>query len=281
MAFTNIDLVKKHILEHELGTVNKENVACRLEGEKPFQLPHVLLLTGSEKVKAKEQNIPTQETISFASSDTVQLAHQELIFNTVVVANDSSLGEIYVENVDYSIDYHEGRIIRIPSGSIPPSSSAVIWYLYFRIYTKDTDYEIDYAKGQMKRLSSGDIEDGQWVLVDYTVEFALLSDEVIKNATKEANDQILKFIDSSYANSADQSLVTAETYLAVSVLCNIKAMEAMTQNVSAGTGWQAHSLSLAWSKMSNIYRERAYDLLKGFKKDPGGLCSPYAARSTK
>jgi hypothetical protein len=91
MAFANIDLVKKHILEHELGTVSKENIACRLEGETTFQLPNVLMLTGSEKVKAKEQNIPTQETVNFASSETVQLAHQELIPDTVVVANDSSL----------------------------------------------------------------------------------------------------------------------------------------------------------------------------------------------
>ncbi len=282
MGFTNIDLVKKHILEHELGAVSKENVACRLEGETHFQLPHVLLLSGSEKVKAKEQNIPAQETISFASSDTAQLAHQELIPDTVVAANDSSLGEIYVENVDYSVNYDNGTITRISSGCIPQASSAVIWYLYFRIYSKDTDYEIDYTKGQIKRLASGDIEDGQWVLVDYTVEFTLLSDEVIENAVKEANDQILKYIDSSsYANSTDRSLVTAETYLAVSILCNIKAMEAMTQNISAGAGWQAHSLSLAWSRMSDAYREQAYQLLRIFKKDPGGLCSPYATKSTK
>lgn len=280
MAFTNIDLVKKHILEHELGTVSKENVPCRLMGETAFQLPNILVLAGSEKVKAKEQNIPTQETISFASSDTVQLAHQQLIPDTVVIASDSSLGEIYLENVDYSIEYDNGRITRIPSGSISQATSVVTWYLYFRIYTRHTDYQIDYTKGQIKRKSSGEIEDGQWVLVDYTVEFALLSDEVMENSIKEANDQILQYIDSSYANSTDQSLVTAETYLVVSILCNIKAMEAMTQNVGAGTGGQAHSLSLAWSKMSGIYRDQAYELLKRFRKDPGGLCSPYAVKST-
>jgi len=281
MVFTNIDLVKRHILEHELGTVSKENVACRLEGETPSQLPHVLLLPGTEKVKAKEQNTPTQETIGFVSSDTMQLSHQELLPDTVVVANDSSLGEIYVENVDYSIDYDNGKITRIPTGSIPTASSVVIWYLYFRIYTKDTDYQIDYVKGQIKRLASGEVEDGQWVLLDYVVEFTLLREAVIENAIKEANDQIINYIDSSYHNSTDQSLVTAETYLVVSILCNIKAMEAMTQNVATSTGWQAHSLSLAWSKMSNTYQEQAYQLLKRFKKDPGGLSSPYAAKSTK
>jgi hypothetical protein len=279
MGFTNIDLVKKHILEHELGTVSKENIACHLVGETSFQLPHILLLTGSEKVKAKEQNVPKSEMVSFASSDTVGLSQQDLIPDTVVAAKDSSLGEVYVENVDYSVQYDDGRISRIPSGSIPQASSVVIWYLHFRVYVRAADYQMDYAKGRIKRISSGDIEDGQWVLADYKVEFALLSDEVIENAIKEANDQTLKYMDTSYANSTDQSLVSAETYLAVSILCNIKAMEAMTQNVAAGTGRQVQSLSLAWSRMSNNYREEAYGLLRNFRKDPGGFRSPYAARS--
>jgi hypothetical protein len=277
MSFTNLDLVKKHILEHPLSTANMENVACHLLGETPFQLPHLDILSNSEKIKGKEQNVPTQENISFSSSDTASLAHPELIPDTVVVAKDSSLGEIYVENIDYSIDYDNGEITRIPDGSIPPGSEVVIWYLYFRIYAKDTDYRMDYSKGKITRLASGEIEDGQWVLVDYTVEFGLLIDEVIANAIVEANDKILKIIDPSYFNSTDQSLVTAEAYLTVSILCNIKALEVMTQNLES----TAKSLSTAWSNMSSVYQERAFDLLKKFKKDPGGLCSPYAARSTE
>jgi hypothetical protein len=279
MGFTNIDLVKKHILEHELGTVSKENVACRLVGEVPFQLPHVLILSGSEKVKAKEQNVPICEMVSFASSDTIQLTNQELMPDTVVVASDSSLGEIYAENTDYCILYDEGKITRIPGGSIPQASSVAVWYFCFRVYVRDTDYQIDYAKGQIKRLSSGYIKDGQWVLADYTVEFALLSDEVIENAIREANEQILQMIDSMYANSTDQSLVIAETHLAVSLLCNIKAMEVMTQKVTSGSGGQAHSISSAWAKMSEVYQQQALELLKRFRKDPGGLCSPHAAKS--
>jgi hypothetical protein len=277
MSFTNIDLVKKHIWEHQLGATNIEDVACHLLTQTPFQLPHINILPGSEKLKGKEQNIPTQENISFSSSDTVSLSHPELIPDTVVVAKDSSLGEIYVENIDYSIDYDNGRITRIPDGSLPAGSKAVIWYLFFRIYTKVGDYRIDYNKGQITRIASGEIEEGQRILADYTVEFGLLVDEVITNAIVEANDKILKIIDPSYSNSTDQSLVTAETYLAVSILCNIKALEVMTQN----PGSTAKSLSMSWSNMSSVYQERAYDLLKKFGKDPGGLRSPYAARSTK
>ena len=282
MSFTNIDLVKKHIREHALGTTNIENISCHLLGQTPFQLPHTNLLQNSEKVKGKEQTVPIQEEVSFFSSDIVSLLHQELIEDTVVVATDSSLGKIYVENIDYSIDYDDGTITRSPDGSIPPGSEVVVWYLYFRIYAKDTDYHIDYDKGQITRTVSGAIEDGQRVLADYTAEFGLLSDEVIANAMVEANDKILKIIDPSYSNSMDQSLVTAETYLAVSILCNIKALEVMTQTGAAGNaGSVARSLSLAWSNMSSVYRERAFELLKKFRKDPGGLCSPYAARSAE
>jgi hypothetical protein len=264
MSFTNIDLVKKHIREHALGTTNIENISCRLLGQTPFQLPHTKLLQNSEKVKGKEQTVPIQEEVSFSSSDTV------------------SLGKIYVENIDYSIDYDDGTITRSPDGSIPPGSDVVVWYLYFRIYAKDTDYRIDYDKGQITRTVSGAIEDGQRVLADYTAEFGLLSDEVMANAMVEANDKILKIIDPSYSNSMDQSLVTAETYLAVSILCNIKTLEVMTQTGATGNaGSVARSLSLAWSNMSSVYRERAFELLKKFRKDPGGLCSPYAARSAE
>jgi hypothetical protein len=279
MGFTNIDLVKKHVLEHELGTAGQENLACRLVGETPFQLPHVLLLAGSEKVKAKENTVPIGETIAFSSSESVRLTYGELIPDTVVVASDSSLGHIYAENADYAVDYEKGIITRLPQGGIASGSSVVVWYLCFRLYTKDGDYRMYYAKGQIERISGGDIQDGQWVLVDYSVELGLLSDEVVENAVNEAGHQVAAYIDSSHANSADPSLVTAETYLAVSILCNVKAMETMTQNASAGSSSQIHSLSQAWSNMSSRYRQLAYGMLEKFKKDPGGFSSPRATKS--
>jgi len=280
MGFTNIDLVKKHILEHELGTTSKENLACHLVGETPFQLPHALLQSGSEKVKAKENVPPIRETVSFSSSDSVRLSNGELMPDTVVVANDSSLGQIYAENVDYTVDYGQGTVNRMPQGSIAPGSSVVVWYLCFRVYVKGEDYQIDYAKGQIERDSGGAIQDGQWVLVDYTAELGLLGDEVVENAVKEAGDQVAAYIDPSYANSTHQSLVTAETYLAVSILCNVKAMEAMTQNAATGSTGGVGSLSQAWSEMSSTYRRLAYEILGEFRKDSGGFNSPRAAKSS-
>jgi hypothetical protein len=276
MGFTNLDLVKKHILEHHIGTTSFENIPFHLIGIGWLQLPHTRILSGSEKVKAKEQNSPTSESISFSSGggETFQLSHGELIPDSVVVAKDSSLGQIYTENVDFSVDYDNGKITRINTGSIPRDVSAVVWYFYYRVYQKDTDYQMGYSNGKLKRLSAGVIEDGQWVLIDYQAEFSLLSDQTITQAIVEAEDKVLKFIDSAYKDSTDQSLVTAETYLAISILCNIKAMEVMTQASSL-------TQSKSWREMADTYRNQAYTLLAKFVRNQGTLSSPKLAKSQK
>ena len=255
MAFTNIALVRKHILEYQLGTEIMENSPTQLTAADWIQLPHFSISAGSEKVKAKEQFSPTKEDVKINSEEWVNLSHSELILDSVVVASDSSLGKIYVENLDYSVDYEEGKIKSIVSGDIPDNVNVVVWYYFYKIYQKDSDYQIDSSNGKIKRIPSGQIEDGQWVLVDYKVEYGFLSDEVISNSILEANAQVLKFIDSSYYSSTEQSLVTAETYLAVSILCGIKVVEATNSKTSE---------SSAWENLSNSYRKKAYVILSDY-----------------
>ncbi|MDP3025554.1 MAG: hypothetical protein Q8O10_08475 [candidate division Zixibacteria bacterium] len=277
MSFTNISLVKKHISEHHLGVSEMENHPVHLVGGSPVKLPDSNIQVGTEKVKGKEIFSPVQENISFSSGDTIQLLHPELIFDTVVVASDSSLGRIFVENIDYSIDYDNGRIIRLPGGSIPALSSVVIFYLYYRVYQKDADYKIDYLKGELTRLS-GAIEDGQWVLVDYKVEYGFLNDDTISQAIAEANERVLKFIDPSFYESEDQGLITAETYLSVSILCNIKAVEVLNLNLS---GSNANLLSRSWNMMAEAYAKQAYVILSDFAKVLSSLPSPKAIKSER
>lgn len=263
MAFTNIALVKKHIFQYHLGTERIENSPCQLMGADWIQLPHISILADSEKIKAKEQFSPTKEEISLSAEEWVNLLHSELVFDSVVVASDSSLGKIYVENLDYSIDYDEGRIKRNASGEIPDEAKVVIWYLFYRIYQKGSDYQMDYSDGKIKRIPSGEIEDGQWVLIDYKVEYGFLSDEIISNAISEANDQVLKFIDSCYHTSTEQSLVTAETHLAVSILCGIKAAEAINTKFSGSLTQASFN---AWQSLSDSYRKKAYLILSAYAK---------------
>lgn len=261
MAFTNIALVRKHILEYQLGTETIENSPFQLTGADWIQLPHISISAGSEKVKAKEQFSPTKDEVKLSSEEWVNLLHSELILDSVVVASDSSLGKIYVENLDYSIDYEEGKIKSIASGDIPDNVNVVVWYYFYKIYQKDSNYQIDCSNGKIRRIPSGEIEDGQWVLVDYKVEYGFLSDEIISNSILEANAQVLKLVDLSYHSSTEQSLVTAETYLAVSILCGIKVVEATNARISGSSAGASFS---AWENMSNSYRKKAYVILSDY-----------------
>jgi len=276
MPFTNVDLVKKHLLQHQAGTTERENVLVKPSSSAPAQLPDRNLVANSQKVKGKEQIVPVQQSVGFASGDTLQLPNSELMPDSVVVASDSSLGIIYVENVDYSMDYDDGKITRLASGAITSGSSVVIWYLYFRIYQDGADYSIDVQKGEITRITSGAIEEGQWVFVDYQVEFGFFSDDLVANAIVEADGQILSKLDPVHYQSTEQNLITAETYWAVSILCNMKSLEAMNQNLP---GNQAKVLADSWAERGQNYRRQAELLLSSYVKPSGQLELPLRVRN--
>lgn len=274
MPFTTKEIVQKHILDHHIGSLSAENEPAQLTGNDYAVLQRRVILKETEKVKGREQFEPTREDIDFSGTDSFNLSHGELIPDTVVVAADSSLGAIYVENVDYHIDYDSGRIERILSGVIPPGSRIVIWYLYFRVYERGVDYDFDYQRGRLRRRTNGAIDSGQRVLVDYTAEFGGLDDDAMENAIAEADDQIMSFIDEAYRDSSDRSLVTAETYLAVSIICRIKAMESISPSKdNSNNAAEAQS----WSSLSDIYRKEAYALLSRYSGEIGRFKSPAKA----
>lgn len=274
MAYTTREIVKKHILENHIGSKFVEDEPVQLIAADYVPLKHRMILKDSERVKGKEQIEPSREDLSFSGSDDHELSHSDLIPETVVVAADSSLGTIYVENVDYHVNYSDGRISRISSGSIPEGGNAVAWFLYYRLYQRGVDYDMDYARGRIRRISSGAIEAGQKILLDYTSEFSGLDDEAMDNAISEANEQVVSYIDESYRDSTDRSLVTAETYLAVSIICRIRAMESISP--SRGTGNSAAEAG-SWSALSDLYKKEAYIILSRYSGMIGALKPPSRA----
>ncbi len=273
MAYTTKEIVKKHILEHHLGSKKVENERLCLSGSDWSPFRKRMILDGSEKIKGKEQIEPTRESVKFTAADTMQLSHSELICDTVVAASDSSLGTLYIENVDFNLNYDSGEFTRILSGSIPQGAEVAVWYLYYRVYEKGVDYSIDYQKGQLKRLTSGAIESGQWVDVDYTAEYDSLDDSSIENAISEANNQVIAFIDEAHYDSADNSLVGAETYLAVSIICRIRAME----SISPSRGETKSADAMSWTALSEMYKKEAYNLLSRFSGPLSRFNSPSRA----
>jgi hypothetical protein len=275
MSFTTRELVKQHILDHHIGSTIVNGEAIQLSASGTYQLEKRVILQGSETVKAREQNSPVQQTLAFSGDESVSFPNSKLVPESVVVAGDSSLGHIYIENIDYQVDYDIGSIRRLQSGSIPSDGSIVIWYLYYRIYQKGVDYDFDYQAGNIRRRSSGAIEPGQWVLVDYTAEYGSLDDGAIDNAISEANEQVSSFIDEIYRESTDRALVTAETYLAVSIICRIRAMESISPSKARTTSGAADAQS--WTAISDMYRKEGYNILSRYAGSLGFLKPPTKA----
>jgi hypothetical protein len=273
MPFTTNEIVKKHILDHHIGSAIVSNEAAQIAASDPTQLRQQMILASSETVKAKEQNIPIRETITFSSGDEVQLGHPKLIPDSIIVASDSSLGIVYVENIDYHIDYNLGTARRLTVSAIPANSEIVIWYQFYRVYQRGIDYDIDYQAGTIRRRSSGAIEAGQWVLIDYTSEYGSLDDASIDNAIAEANEQIISFIEESYRESSDRGLVMAETYLSVSIICRIKAMESLSPVRAKASGNDAQS----WAAISEMYSKEAFNILSRFAGQVSTFKSPSKA----
>jgi hypothetical protein len=273
MPYTTKEIVKKHILDHHIGSVIISNEAVQIAASEPTQLQKQMILPSSETVKAKEQNTPVREALSFYLTDEVQLGHPKLIPDSIIVASDSSLGQVFVENIDYHIDYSLGTIRRLTLSAIPTNSEVVIWYQFYRIYQRGVDYDLDYQAGTIRRRSSGAIEAGQWVLIDYTAEYGSLDDTSIENAISEASEQILSFIDESYRESSDRGLVMAETYLTVSNICRIKAMESLSPSRAKASGNDAQS----WAAISDMYRKESFNILSRFAAALNSFNSPSKA----
>jgi hypothetical protein len=272
MPFTTKEIVRKHVLEHHIGSNVVTNESICMTAADPNHLQGRPILPQSETVKAREQNEPTGEAVSFAQGDMAPLTHAQLVLESVVVASDTSLGRVYVEHIDYHVDYEQGTIRRLSAGAIPSGAVVTAWYIPYRIYQRGVDYDIDYQDGTLRRRSSGAIEAGQQVLADYTAEYGNLDDAAIDNAITEANEQVVAFIDEQYRNSSEKALVAAETYLAVAIICRIKSMELMS-----GAGGPGSGDARSWIAVAEMYRKEAFGLMARFAKSVGAFKSPGTA----
>ncbi len=67
-----------------------------------------------------------EETFSFTDDDWLDLGHAGIEPGSVVVSN--GLGLVYTEGVDYEIDYADGRIRRLPGGSMATGVGYTVSY---------------------------------------------------------------------------------------------------------------------------------------------------------
>ena len=269
MAFTNSETVRQHLSQSGAVRDTFTDVPVMLQAASPVALLHSNLKSGSVLVKGKEIGTPRYQSVVL-SSQPAALAEQNIIPDSVVVASDGSLGTIYTENLDYHIDHIGGKVARVATGNIASGASVAVWYYAYRVYTEGIDYTVNYERGTIRRAPAGAIEDGQSVFVDYQTLTGGFDETQIATAITEADDLLLKLIDASYADSNEQALITAETYLALAIIFRTKA--AATLETTAISG--AAEIARGWRELADKYQADGMQLAARYAGQRGVLKTP-------
>ncbi|HUU45146.1 MAG TPA: hypothetical protein VM118_05375 [Acidobacteriota bacterium] len=258
MAFTSPELVRTHLGDVRLAETTVDDAAVVLNGTEPSQLYHTGLVEGSVTVKGRRAADPICETVTLADN-WVALTHAHIVPATVLVAGDSSLGTVYVENIDFTVDYRGGRLRRVTGGSIASGQTVVTWYEPYFIYGEGDDFDVDYPAGSLTRISTGAIADGQMVAVDYTVALGAVPDGVIERAITEAEEAVLSLIDASHHDEPAAGIVIGETHWAVAAVCRMRAASALADTGVPSSA--ARAAAQTWLELASQYDHSGRDRL--------------------
>ena len=267
MSWTDTATIKKHLMQSDVAIGTVENEEHTLWAEDEVQLHSAVITESSEAIKTIDLNQPYEEGAKILSGTGWRsLAHAEITPGSMVAADDVIRSNIYIEGTDYVVDYDEGKIRRVSGGSISDGGTVYLWYLYYTVHTKDTDYTIDYTDGSLARIAGGGIADGGIVYADYTTTASTIPDALISESITEAEDKILARLTDNYdGSSSDQGLKTGATELAISVICNAKAMDIMNRLHSN----DSDNMAKQWREMSGRFARQAWETLSRFIKKPG------------
>jgi hypothetical protein len=267
MSYTNLDLVNKHINFEDFQAGTKKDYAFEFSDISWCNLPGRFIRENSLIVKSHTMTSPAYEEINLESAP-VSLNRNYLIPQTMVVAANKSLSTIYRETIDYLVSYREGQITRIEGGGISAGTTVSAWYFYYTLYDENIDYEVEYSEGRIRLLTGSNIAYNQTILIDYDLSSSQLSEALISGAVAEANAIVESEIDPSRPYGADQTLQTAATFLAVSLLCRM----AGTGNLTRGE--PVRSNAEAWIKLADSYRTDYGRLIKKFRPNASRFSRP-------
>lgn len=273
MPFTNRNIVLTHLMASALPESAFENVPITLTGTADAQLPHANILDESIALKCSSDEKATRLSgVVLTNYDETSLSHSHIVPQSLVVAGDDSLSTVFVEEKDYLVNEHDGKISRLPGTAITSGASLVVWYDYFTLYELSTDYRVNYENGTVSRTSGSAIPDGATVLADYSVAEGSADALLIDEAIIEAEDMIARCLREGYTvNSTDVGLRTGATYLSLSIFA--RGMAALTLTTFRGS--DAAARAKEWQAAAENWWKLAWDTLAPFTL-PHSLRSPLA-----
>lgn len=258
MSYTHVDVVRHHLapLGASGEAVYDQMVVVPADGAVRFFSGEVAAESVVVKSVRDGQRVRRQLQLS---GDQVAVVSGPVVPGTVVVASDSSLGTVYVENRDYVIEHSTGMLTVKPGGDMTAGMTVVVWCLPYVVYQRSVDYALNATKAELVRLSGGGMIAGELVWVDYRPVYDDYTDELIAQAVTEANATVAAEVDPSREFGTDPLLQVAATYRALAAVARSTAGRRLGS--VRGTGGQAQ----AWLTLAGQYAERADQLLRSFR----------------
>ena len=266
MSYTNIDLVRHHLVTAfaQYDQVHDQSVILTDDSSVTFYAGGVE--ESSVKVKSVKTNELTRQSITLNTITLISTS--PIVPGSVVVADTSSLGRIYVENVDYVVNYATGQINIGEDGSLSLGMSVTIWHLPFTSYSEGVDFRLDGNAGTFERMSGGAIAPYEQLWLDYTPLNAGYDDTVLTNAVTEANGIVSNEVDPDQQFGADSSLQAAATYRALEIVCLAAATRQLSSRPDTDRAAQV------WMKLADSFGIRSAQLIKTFRPPVAGPANP-------
>ncbi len=257
MSYTTVDHVRHHLTLPALPQTHVTDQMLTLSGIDPVPFFPGPVLSSSVCVKTIHDSDPVRSLVTLSSGIT-SLGADPLVRGSVVVAADSSLGQLYHENRDYTVDYEHATLQMRSGGDLIAGQSVVVWALPFTLYRLGIDYQLSPDRGELRRLAGGDIASGETLFLDYTPLYTSINDAILTYAVTQANALIEREVDPSVTFGADPTLGSAATCRALEIICHTAA----ARDLSALPN--GDKTAPIWIKLADRYSAQAERLLRNF-----------------
>jgi len=219
------------------------------------------------RVKSIKSQKPVRTTVSLSGGAAV-VTGSMIVPGSLVAASDSSLGTVYVENIDYVVDYGGGVLTLKAGGVLDSNSKVTVWFFPYALYQEGSDYTLDSSGGRIKRLGSGSIADGETVRLDYNPVYVSVADEIVENAVAMANGLVETEVDPERQFEVNPTLSAAATYRALEIVCRAAATRELASQRAQDKA------AVVWVRLADDYAGRSDLLLRSFRPPYSGPRTP-------
>jgi hypothetical protein len=266
MPYTTTEQIRSHLASGELPVRRMTDQALLIDTNDAIPFFGGGISAGSLIVKGRRARSHTRFTTTV--SVPLIFSAQPVVPDSVVVASDSSLGQVFVESVDYLIDHAAGRLVPREGGLLVTGSPVTIWLVPYTLFAESSDYHVDLEAGEIRRTSSGDIALSETIYLDFTPVHASFVEGMINSAVTAANGLIERTVDPNGQFEADPVLGLAATYSALEILCR----SAAARDLSHQSGQDR--TARAWMQLASDYAVKAEQLVTAFRPPITPMSSP-------